>query len=396
MTADRRGEFALGAGYFAYFGAVGIFQPYWPVHLKELGYSAAAIGALMAAFSAVRVVGPIGSAWLADHLPDRRPLMLASAALAAATVLALGYAEALWASLLGLCAFSLFFNSIMPVYDAHTLDRLGAHSDRYGWLRLWGSVGFVVTSYAAGLGIDRFGGGLIPWALFATVVASALLMLALPATTRRSGKPAPAGTFVAALKRPPVVAFLAICFLQLASFGGYYSFYTLYLQSYGYDAATIGFYWAWGVVAEIAVFLAGPRLVRRFPLLTLLYLALLGTAVRWGLLAAFPERPGVMLFAQTLHLFGFGLFHAVTVLLAPRLLPAGSEARAQALVSSFGWGAGGIAGSLLAGWLWDATGPRSVYAAGLIIVTLALLVAFAGLRGVPQDRVHPQASEPQP
>jgi PPP family 3-phenylpropionic acid transporter len=395
MTTPRRGEIPLAAGYFAYFGAVGIFQPYWPVHLKELGYPAATIGALMAAFSAVRVVGPIGSAWLADHLPDRRPLMLASAVLAAATVFALTQAEAVWASLLGLCAFSLFFNGIMPVYDAYTLDRLGDEAHRYGWLRLWGSIGFVVTSYAVGFGIDRLGDATVPWALFTAVVLAAALMLTLPHAPRRGPTPAGAGTFFAALKRPAVIAFLAVCFLQLAGFGGYYSFYTLYLQSHGYDATTIGFYWAWGVVAEIAVFLVGPRLVRRFPLLTLLYAALLGTALRWALVAAFPERPGVMLFAQTLHLFGFGLFHAVTVLLAPRLLPPGSEARAQALVSSFGWGAGGIAGSLLAGWLWDASGPRSVYAAGLIIVTLALLVAYAGLRGVSHDRALPLASEPR-
>jgi PPP family 3-phenylpropionic acid transporter len=380
----RRGEPALAAGYFAYFGAVGIFQPYWPAHLQELGYSAAAIGVLMAAFSAVRVVGPVGSAWLADHLPDPRPLLFGSALLAVGSVVLLAQAEALWASLLGLCAFSLFFNGIMPVYDAHTLDRLGADAHRYGWLRLWGSVGFVATSYGVGLAIDRLGGGVIAWALLAAVVATAVSMPALPAAPRRAARAASGGTFLAALRRPAVVAFLLVCFLQLASFGGYYSFYTLYLQHHGYDAATIGFYWAWGVVAEIAVFVLGPRLVRRFPLLTLLYAALLGTALRWALVAAFPEQPAVMLFAQTLHLFGFGLFHAVTVLLAPRLLPPGSEARAQALVSSFGWGAGGIAGSLLAGWLWDAAGPRSVYAAGLIIVTLALLVAALGLRGAGQ------------
>ncbi|MFO0335691.1 MAG: MFS transporter [Pseudomonadota bacterium] len=122
------------------------------------------------------------------------------------------------------------------------------------------------------------------------------------------------------------------------------------------------------------------------PCLTLLYVALAGTAVRWVLVAAFPAQPVVMFLAQTLHLAGFGLFHAVTVLLAPRLLPPGSEARAQALVSSLGWGAGGIAGSLLAGWLWDAAGPRAVYAASFVVVTCALAVAAVGLRGEPGAR----------
>jgi PPP family 3-phenylpropionic acid transporter len=390
----RRGELALGAGYFAYFGAVGVYQPYWPAHLQTLGFTAATIGALMAAFSAVRVFGPLGSAWLADHLPDRRPVLLASAALSAATVFALVHAESLWASLLGLCAFSLFFNGIMPVYDAHTLDGLGDDRHRYGWLRLWGSIGFVVTSYGVGIAIDRAGPGAIAWSLFALVALTTVLMLGLPPAPHRIAHKAPAGTFLAALKRPAVIAFLAVCFLQLASFGGYYSFYTLYLQHYGYDASTIGFYWACGVVAEIAVFLLGPRLVRRFPLVALLHAALLGTVLRWAIVFAFPDRPAVMLFAQTLHLFGFGLFHAVSVLLAPTLLPPGSESRAQALVSSFGWGAGGIAGSLLAGRLWDAAGPRSVYAASAAIVALAVAVAAFGLKGVGRAPAGASGKEP--
>jgi PPP family 3-phenylpropionic acid transporter len=382
----RRGEFALGAGYFAYFGAVGVFQPYWPSHLQALGYSASAIGVLMAVFSAVRVVGPMGSAWLADHLPDRRPLLLASAILSVVTVVLLAQAEAWWAAAAGLAAFSLFFNGIMPVYDAHTLDHLGADAHRYGWLRLWGSIGFVVTSWAAGLAIAKGGDASIAWALLVCVIATAAAMPWLPRVQRRARAATAPGTFVLALKRPAVLAFLAVCFLQLASFGAYYSFYTLYLQEHGYGPAAIGFYWAWGVVAEIAVFVLGPRLVKRFDLPTLLYVALAGTAVRWVLVAAFPAQPVVMFLAQTLHLAGFGLFHAVTVLLAPRLLPPGSEARAQALVSSLGWGAGGIAGSLLAGWLWDAAGPRAVYAASFVVVTCALAVAAVGLRGEPGVR----------
>lgn len=376
----KRGEFAIAAGYFAYFGAVGVFQPYWPPYLQHLGFSAAAIGVLMAVFSGVRVVGPVGAAWLADHLPDRRPLLVVAPLLAAATVVALSRAESWWAAALGLAAFSLCFNGIMPVYDAHTLDRLGDERHRYGRLRLWGSIGFVVASYLVGLAVARYGTAAVPWALLALVLLTAAFALVLPPVAHRSHSPTSTGTFLAALKRPAVIAFLLVCFLQLTSFGAYYSFYTLYLQHWGYDAATIGLYWAWGVVAEIVVFVFGPQLVRRFRLATLLQVALAGTAVRWALVAAFPEQPVVMFAAQTLHLAGFGLFHAVTVLLAPRLLPPGSEARAQALVSSFGWGAGGIAGSLLAGWLWDAVGPRSVYAGSLIIVMLALVVAIAALR----------------
>ena len=118
--------------------------------------------------------------------------------------------------------------------------------------------------------------------------------------------------------------------------------------------------------------------------------ALLGTLVRWMVVAAFPERPVVMLLAQVLHLFGFGLFHTATVLLAPKLMPPGSEARAQSLISSVGWGAGGIAGSLASGWLWDAVGPRSAYVASAAVVAVAVAVTALGLR----DLEHGPARAP--
>jgi PPP family 3-phenylpropionic acid transporter len=379
----RRGEVALGAGYFAYFAAVGVFQPYWPLRLAALGLSAAGIGLMLALFNAVRVVGPLATAWLADHRADRRGLIRLLALAAAAAGLALAAATTPLAMALALALFSLAFNGLTPVYDAHALGRLGRDAHRYGLLRLWGSLGFVAASAAVGEALARYGERVIAPALAAALGAAALVTLALPPTAPGTPPPRGLAAFVRALGHGPLLRFLLIAFLQLAGFGGYYGFYTLYLRAYGYGAATIGFYWAFAVVAEIAMFALGPRLLRRFPLEALLRVALAGTCLRWLLVAAFPGSPPVMLAAQSLHLAGFGLFHSVTVLLGPRLLPAGNAARAQALVSSVGWGAGGIAGSLLAGALWQLAGPRTVFVAGAALAFVALLLATAPLKSPP-------------
>lgn len=387
----RQGEVALAAGYFAYFAAVGVFQPYWPVRLAALGLSAAGIGLMLALFNAVRVVGPLATAWLADHRADRRGLIRLLALAAAAAGAALAAAVTPLAMALALALFSLAFNGLMPVYDAHALGRLGRDQHRYGLLRLWGSLGFVAASAAVGAALARCGERVIAPTLGAALAAAALVTLALPPTA--AGPPPPRGglrAFRRALGHRPLQRFLAIAFLQLAGFGGYYGFYTLYLRAYGYGATTIGLYWAFAVVAEIAMFALGPRLLRRFPLEALLRVALAGTALRWLLVAGFPGSAPVMLAAQSLHLAGFGLFHSVTVLLGPRLLPPGNAARAQALVSSVGWGAGGIAGSLLAGALWQAAGPRTVFVAGAALALLALALAAAPLKGPP-----PAADDPR-
>ena len=337
----RPGEAALAAGYFAYFAAVGVFQPYWPVRLAALGCPAAEIGLLLALVNAVRVVGPLGAAWLADQRADRRGLIRALALGSAAAGLGLWAAAAPLPMALALAAFSLAFNGLMPVYDAHALDRLGRDAHRYGLMRLWGSLGYVVAAAATGAALARAGQGVIAVALALALGANALVALGLPKVPA-AVRPAALGlaAFGRALRHRPLQRFLAIQFLQLAGYGGYYGFYTLYLREYGYDAATIGLYWGFAVVAEIAMFALGPRLLTRYRLETLLAVALAGTALRWLVVAAFPAVPAVMLAAQSLHLLGFGLFHSVAVLLGPRLLPPGGAARALALISSVGWGAG--------------------------------------------------------
>jgi PPP family 3-phenylpropionic acid transporter len=249
-------------------------------------------------------------------------------------------------------------------------------------MRLWGSLGYIVAAAAVGVAIARLGEAAIAAGLVTALVANALVALALP---RLAASAAPArlglADFARALRHPPLVRFLAIVFLQLAGYGAYYGFYTLYLRAYGYGATTIACYWGFAVAAEIAMFALGPRLLGRYRLEGLLRFALAGTALRWLLVAAFPERPVVMLAAQSLHLLGFGLFHSVAVLLGPRLLPPGGAARALALISSVGWGAGGIVGSLLAGGLWQVAGPRSAFLAAAGLALLGLWIARGALKG---------------
>ncbi len=370
----RTGRAAIAASYFFYFGAIGVFQPYWPSYLVSLGYGAGAIGVLLAIFNGLRLAAPYLCAGAADRADDRRTVLWVLGAAATLAALALTQLEGMLALAAGLACFSIAIHGLMPIVDSLSIERPGG-SLRYGWLRLWGSLGFLASSAALGALLARHGASTIPWALATLVAATALALGALP---RGAPKLAFAGEADAGDRRA-LGRLLLISFLHLTGFGAYYGFYTLYLAREGYAPATIGLYWSFGVVAEIGLFLAAPAVLSRVGPVRLLRVALAGSVLRWALCALLPGSRPVMLAAQALHGLGFALFHVVGVRLAPQLVPPSHAARAQALVSSVGWGAGGIAGSLLAGGLWEAVGPAASFAAATLLALAALGLSF-GLR----------------
>jgi PPP family 3-phenylpropionic acid transporter len=372
----------LAGGYFWYFTTVGLFVPYWPLFLAKRGLDGVQIGLAMGVYAALRVVGPPVYAHWAD-VTGRRLELLKTACLGGLGCALLFYwLHSLAAILLLLAVYSALWNGVMSVYDAHVLDRLQADSGRYGLLRLWGSIGFIVVAVLAGWALDRAGIEMLPLALAALIGMTWLTMRRL-----LPGTGAPAGRARSrlgpALADRRVQVFLVVAFLMVASHGAYYNFFTLYLQRLGYDGMTIGLLWAWAVIAEIGVFLLARRLLGRFSLRFLTVFALGAAALRWWVLALWADVAVVVFAAQTLHLASFGLFHLCSVSIAQVLFPPDAAARGQALHGSIGFGLGGMVGALASGWLWREVSPEATFMAGALTALAAAVLAVAGLRGLP-------------
>jgi PPP family 3-phenylpropionic acid transporter len=371
----------LAATYFWYFAAIGLFVPFWPLYLKDRGYSAVDIGLITALYAAMRVVGPPAYAHSADATGRRLAACRRGALAALACIVALPFLGTLGTLALAVAALSTVWNGLMAVYDAYVLSRLDADAGRYGVLRVWGSLGFIMTSAGGGAFLAFTGSAALPWMMAATVALTAWTLYRLDAGDERRLETRPT-SLAWAFRDRRVLSFLLVSFLLLASLSSYYNFFSLFLERHGYSRGVIGFLWSWGVIAEIAVFLLAPWLVARFSLHTLMLVALGATALRWTALASLPQFFAVVFITQTLHMASFGLFHLTSVALVQALFPPEAAARGQALQGSIGYGAGGIVGSLGSGWLWDHVGPAAPYYAGAIGVTCGLAVAAIGLGGV--------------
>lgn len=369
----------LSSFYFFYFATLGALVPYWSLYLRGQGFVASQIGELIAILMATKIVAPYVWGYIADRT-GRRMAIIRFASLCSALIFAgvLWDSSYLWLALI-MAGFSFFWNASLPQFEAITLSHLGDSAHRYSIVRLWGSLGFILT--VAGLGplLDRFGIQLLPMTLLALFAAIWLASLTVPEhqlSSEYSGRE----SLRAVILRPNVLALLIVCFLMQAGHGPYYTFFTLYLEDYGYTRSSIGQLWALGVVAEIAVFLVMHRWLPRFGARRLLLISLALTSLRWLLIAGFADSLPIILFAQTLHAASFGVYHAVAIHLIHQFFVGRNQGRGQALYSSLSFGAGGAVGSLAAGYIWGQFGANWTYISAALVTLLAWWVALRNIR----------------
>lgn len=359
--------------YLLYFGAMGVLVPYWPLYLTVRGFDPQALGELMALLAVARIAAPYAGGWLVDHWGHRIAVVRIAALLAAASFLLVWHARGFTTMALVMMTFSFFWYATLPSLEASTLS---VHGDHYGRIRLWGSVGFILA--VAGLGplLDDYGARFI-------VPVMAVLLAGLWLSTLPLPRLAPTRPETALLTlKPGLAPFLVACFLMQVSYGPYYTFYSVYLAHFGYNKAEIGGLWALAVVCEVLLFWQANRLFARYRNRPLFAATFALAVLRWIMIAMFPQVWPLLVAAQALHAFTFGLYHAVAVRLVGGYVGAGAQARAQAFYGSAA-GAGAAVGALVSGYAWAALGPRVTFLAAAGVAAIACVLIAVTLLPAP-------------
>ena len=365
----------LSSFYFFYFAALGVLVPYWGLYLKSLGFNAVAIGQLMAIPMATKFVAPFVWGWLGDHLGRRMAIVRLGALLTTLIFVAVFWLQGFWELGLAMVLFSFFWNAVLPQFEAVVLCYLGKAVSRYAQIRVWGSIGFIVTVVVLGMAVDLRGPAAVLPVLLSiyALLWGASLLIADPAT---SPHPVDQPGILSVLRKPAVLAFLTACFLLQAGHGAYYGFYSIYMETLGYSKTLIGQLWALGVIAEVAVFLVMHRLLLRLGARNVLMISLLLAALRWYLIGNFADSLVLLFFAQTLHAATFGTFHAAAIHLVHHYFTGRHQGRGQALYSSLSFGLGGALGTMSSGFLWEGAGPTLVFNLSVAVSLLGLFIVW--------------------
>ncbi len=365
----------LSGFYFFYFATLGGFLPYWSLYLKDSGFNPVEIGELSAFLVGTKIIAPNLWGWIADHTgKSLRIIRLAAffaALLFAGFLFAHNYVWFAWITV----AFSFFWNAVLPQFEAVTLFHLKNEAHRYSQIRLWGSVGFIVTVLGVGWLLDKQPVAMLPFVIIALLILNWWVTLITPEAKTVNYESVPL-RMLQIIKKPEVLAFFVVNILLQVAHSPYYVFYSIYLKHYQYSATVTGLLWALGVLAEIVLFIYMGRLLKRFSLRAILLFSLTLAIGRWLIIGWCPEQLSLLILAQLLHAATFGGAHVVAIHLVHLYFGDQHQGKGQALYSSLSFGVGGVLGSLYSGYYWESLGPRFVYSVAALCCGLALVIAY--------------------
>lgn len=363
----------LSGFYFFYFATLGGFLPFWSLYLKDNGFNAAQIGELTALMVGTKVIAPNLWGWIADHTGKSLQVIRIASFFAMLLFAGFLYQQTFrWFALVTI-GFSFFWNAALPQFEAATLHHLKDQSHRYSHIRLWGSIGFIVTVIGVGHLLDLYAIELLPVLIVVLLGGIWLISLLTPEVTTAKASQAAVGIWQI-VKQPEVIAFLFVYMLLQAAHGPYYVFFSIYLKQYDYSSTVIGLLWSLGAGAEIIVFLLMRKLLKYVSLRRILLLSGLLSILRWLLIAWYAQDMRLLLCAQVLHAATFGTAHVAAIHLVQNYFGQYHQGKGQALYSSLSFGLGGMLGGLYSGYAWDDYGGQLVYSFAAALSALAYII----------------------
>lgn len=366
--------------YFFYFALLGALIPYWSLYLESLHFDAQTIGLLMATLHISRIFAPNLWGWIADHTGQRVKVVQFGALMAWIVFIAIFWQGTALGVGLTMLAFSFFWNAVLPQFEVLTLKLLGKDKAKYSHIRLWGSVGFIFAVLMIGALLEVVEIGVLPWILLMIMLLiwlNSLLIKPVKEVTVADLHDTRSMRHIIFI--PQVQVFFLIFFLIQLGHGPYYTFYSLMMLDLGYSSAQVGWLWAVGVLAEVALFWMMPWIFKHFSLRRVMLISLALCVLRWMLIGLFSQQYWLMMLSQLLHAATFGSLHAVGIALVSHYFSPSTQGRGQALFSSAGFGAGGAAGAILSGVLWGVMGSATFYIAALVSL-LGLGLAWVWIR----------------
>jgi MFS transporter, PPP family, 3-phenylpropionic acid transporter len=356
----------------------GIALLYLPVYLRDMKMSDIEIGIIVSIPFLVRMLGmPLG-AFVADRVSDRSIILMWSAILSLATTVMMFFTHSFWPVAIVYAAQNFFYAPYAPIAEAILVTGVRRWGFDYGFLRVWGSIAFVVATLAGGWLLDLFGGAMVLPSLAIFFVATIVMAIFAP----RLGRPHPminaqlgSSSEQNPFWRPVFLLVIVGAALVQGSHGMLFAFATNYWSGLGISGFQISFLWTAGVVAEITLFFVSGKWLGKFSVWSLILTGSVISIARWGL---FPSIDGFwpFLLLQCTHAFTFAMIHVGIQRFMMVHVSDGRGASAQGFYQTF-VALFNVATAWASGYIFQLWGVHGFYSMAAVAVVGVICVLFA-------------------
>jgi len=363
----------LSLFYFFYFGVVGVYVIFMPKVLAMYGYSATDIGAIFAAGPLVRFLLPF--AFLNGLKIDIKNFNIAIIIMLISSISFYFSLDSFYKLLISNIGLGIGLSLILPYIEVISLSRIG--KERYGKIRLFGSIGFVLVAMV----LVKFMSS--PETALNYLLAGTFITAIFSFFIAKDGKAKEENkeeivNDIDLLKDWRL--WLGLTMMQV-SFGSFYNFFTIYETNNGVSLDITIYLWSFGVLAEIFMLYYQGKFLHN-NLIAILQITTLATAFRWLLVFMFPQNIAILFFSQSLHALSFALFHSASISYLYNLYK--HKALAQQFFSGITYGLGGFSGALIAGYIYQ-NYPTYIFLSS----TIFALISFFSLY-LHAKKVQPQ------
>jgi MFS transporter, PPP family, 3-phenylpropionic acid transporter len=390
-TLDRRDLFLARAYYFAYLGGWGFILPFINLFYVSLGLNGKQIGTLAATGSLVGLVlAPLLVSEVKKRPRPERYLQWALA-LGAVAYLLLGQQDSFLPILVIVFFQALVMAGLVPLSDSMAVSVAASAGTGYGGVRVWSSVGWILSVLSAGWLIERFGfaagfGGVA----FGFLLAGSLIFFIRPKHfsgpqhTTEQPKSDLRATLGRVRRDPILLAFaVALVFIGFLN-NGVLQFETVYLAELGASKTLISVAGILSAVVELPFMVWADKIMRRASAPRLMLLAFVIIIFQRLLVLAFPSIASIMA-ARFIGGTSFSFYTVAFIGLISSRTQANETGTVLALYTITISGLVTMLAAPVSGAIFDAVGARWLYALSLAGYSVALVSLGLAVRKIQKE-----------
>ena len=361
------------AFYFLYYGAFSVLPPFLPIFYKSHGLTGGQIGLLAALPPIISFLGAPLWSGAADASRRHKLVIMFSILGVVAIALIIPGIASFGGLLLVISLYSFFGAPSASLIDSAVMALLGDRKERFGRVRLWGTVGYGVIAPFAGDLIGRLGMKWAFWGYAILMLGGFLIITQIPFRQSHSNGSFGGGMRVLLGNRSWML-FLVMVFIAGVGMATINNYLFVYMQGLGASNILMGLALTFSTISEVPAMFFSDRMLRSFGARGMLIIAM--TAIGLRLICySLATQAWVVLLIQLSHGLTYAAIYTAGVNYADHIAPPGMKATTQGMFSGTLMGFGSAAGAFIGGILMDRFTPGGMYGITGMLV-LAGLIAF--------------------